>query len=111
MTPKVEIDEDLAKRRITANVNAYKQVFNKEYHQVMEICQEKRNKQLSSTGNIQKVIKGVDALERPAYDISETLFTIFQRALSPDELVWFRTTPATLWFMRTFPEFRTVEKI
>lgn len=96
-----------AKAKITALVESYKTFYKQEYNDFLR----GQKVALDLKANKWGEIKGTDIIERRVYDIPETLFSIFQIRLTPEELTFLYSKKGALWFAKEFIEFRYTEKI
>lgn len=96
------------KEKIKECVKAYEDIFVYEFNQFKVGIREKRN-QLRD----QKFgeTKGMDFVDRVLYEVPVTLYEIFIRRLSPDDMKQLKSKKGARWFAKAFPEYRIVEKI
>ncbi len=96
-----------AQNKIKAVVEQYKIFYPEEYRFVARQIADKRK----NLNNKFAKTKGMDYAERALTEVPETLFGLFQKTLSEDEVSYYASKEGTRWFAKTFPDFRSGEKV
>ena len=94
-----------AQLKIKGVVDGYKLIYSDEYSFVVKQIKDKRL--LNNTYAETKM----DYAERALTEVPETLFTLFHKTLTEDEMAYYASREGTRWFAKTFPEFRSGEKL
>jgi len=94
-------------KKIESVVTAYKQFYPDDYLAVVKIVREKRENLKNKFG----AIKEADFIERPLTEYPETLFFLFNKVLSEEEMKYFSSLKGHSWFATKFPEFRVTHKV
>ena len=95
------------KFKITQLVESYKVFYKTEFNDFVKGHKAKLELKKNKWGEV----KGMDMVERRVYEIPETLFSIFQIRLDPEEIAFLYSKKGALWFAKEFPEFRYTEKV
>lgn len=95
-----------AQLKITAIVEQYKKFYPDEFDFVIRQIADKR-KNLNNKFAETKM----DFAERALTEVPETLFGLFQKTLSEDEIAYYASREGTRWFAKTFPVFRSGDNL
>lgn len=95
-----------AQKKLRAVVEQYKKFYRDEYIFVCNQIKAKRANQ-----NTKFAETKMDFAERALTEVPETLFGLFQRLLSEDEIQYYASREGTKWFAKTFPEFKAGDKV
>jgi hypothetical protein len=104
---------DTAKLKIQKIVTNYKKVFFDEFESF------KKSNSINISKNKDKfgqVDSGIDLVERKMIELPESLYIMLQHGLDPEEFSWLfpQNNPQNTglkWFVRSYPEFRAMEKL
>lgn len=92
-------------RHICQLVEEYKRVFSGEYQQFLNGVKQRQDK---FSDNKFGKMKDVDIIDRPLLEYPETLWTIFDKTLSPESLAYLTTKEGARWLGKTYKEFLLV---
>lgn len=95
-----------AQNKITSLVDKYRLLHPEEYAFVVKQIRNNRENLKNKFAET-----GMDTVERALTEVPETLFEMFLKGLSEDELAYYSSKEGTRWFAKSFREFVVGSKI